>query len=71
MDEELHYLPSICAEWMTPEMEKWCDDHEITTHCDHSVVSLEDDGNPLSEWFKERGFKFGTRIVDWVVVFGT
>jgi hypothetical protein len=34
------------------------DAHEYGCHYDHTVLQIEDDGNPFAEWLKSKGYVF-------------
>ena len=38
---------------MPSDVMDYCVDHEIQTHYQNDVASLQDDGNPFSEWIKK------------------
>lgn len=66
----MNMIPTVEALDMPEEVEDWCDENNIVTHGEHSIVSVDDDGNPFSEWLKEQGFKFdkGPKELKWAWV---
>jgi hypothetical protein len=61
----------VNAEDMPDDVEEWCDEHEIYTHCETGLHCVEDDGSPLSEWLKSVGFQFKEKGHTWLGVWGT
>ena len=55
---EIVYIPTVEAKGMPSEVLDYCADREWSTHCDNSIVQLEDDGNPFAEWLKSNGHVF-------------
>ena len=71
-NEVIKMVQCVNAEDMPDAVEKWCDEHNISTHCATELHSVHDDGNPLSKWLKSVGFKFDEkRSFMWVGIWGT
>jgi len=51
-------IPCVDAMYMPKNVLEYCVEVEISTHYQHDIAFIEDDGNPLSEWLKEIGFVF-------------
>jgi len=63
-------IPCVDAGDFPKEVEDWCDDHDIPTHCATELHCVDDDGNPLAEYLKENGYEFKSGT-DWIGVWGT
>lgn len=65
-------LPTFDASDLPPDVEEDCEKHDITTHCDSTIVNVywEDEGGPLVEWLKAQGLVFEDDSV-WFGLFGT
>lgn len=44
-------LPEDVLDWLLEE-------HDYGCHYDHTILQIEDDGNPLAEWMKSQGYEF-------------
>lgn len=67
----IRYVPAVSVTEMPDQVRQYLDDMDIPTHCDHSLIDVEDDGNPLSDWLKANGYVFGEHSVDWVAIWAT
>jgi hypothetical protein len=68
---EIDYIPCIYATDFNQEILDYCDDRDIPTHCDSDVISIEDDGNPLAEMLKAKGYKFTGKFGDTFAIVGS
>jgi len=57
MQREIFMAPVVEAADMPFEVSEYCVDREFSTHYNNDLAMIEDDGNPLAEWLKERGVK--------------
>lgn len=76
MDDKIMMVPVVGAEDMPDEVEEYCEQKNISTHCATELYWVEDDGNPLAEWLKSLGYGFPAARDDlpggaWVGVIGT
>jgi hypothetical protein len=55
---EITNIFCVEARDMPPEVEDYCIDQGIQTHCQNDVALVEDDGNPFAEWLKAEGVEF-------------
>jgi len=65
-----------CTEVPSSIQEYLLDKYEYGCHCDHTVLQIEDDGNPFAEWLKSNGYKFKNKLTDYpswdlVALYGT
>lgn len=51
-------ITCVDAEEFPEEVIEYCVDNEIQTHYQNDVAYVEDDGNPLAEWLKKKGYVF-------------
>ena len=64
-------IPSVEAVDMSTEVLDYCEENDIPTHCDNSIIQITDDGNILSEWLKENGLDFKDKRWTSIGIFGT
>ena len=56
---DMKMIPFIDCVDLPPDVLDWLlKEHEYGCHYDHTVLQIEDDGNPLAEWMKSQGYLF-------------
>ncbi len=69
----------VCAEDLPPEVEGWCDDNDISTHCEESLIRIwrntnPETTNPLFMWLVTEGVdmeEFSNKNQFYVALIGT
>ena len=65
-------IQAINAEHIPDELEDECEAQGIYLHGNCEMHSVQDDGNPFSEWLKTQGFIFeADKNCTWIGVWGT
>ncbi len=67
----LNSITCVDAVEMPVEVEDYCLDREISTHCQNEVVHIDNDNNPFAKWLKKNGYKFKNKDYDLIAIIAT
>ena len=63
-------IPCIQAKDMPKKVEDYCIEQEISTHYQSTIIGLNNDNNPLSNWLRENGYIFKSEY-DYIGIIAT
>jgi len=66
---KIKMIPCVDTRDLPADVEDYCIENDISTHCQNDIVTVEDDGNVLAEWLKAQGVNFtNSQNRDWIDV---
>lgn len=55
---EISMIACIAASAMPDDVQEYCEDKGIYTHCADNIVFVSDDDNPFANWLRANGYTF-------------
>lgn len=69
-DPLIKMIPAINACDFPQKVDDWCTDQDISTHYEHTLCQIPNDGNPMVKWLKRNGVSSKEEYF-WIGIWGT